>query len=150
MCIYIFFFLMIRLPPRSTRTDSLFPYTTLFRSVCFRLPASHQRPEEVDKEDYQPCGHDNITKGGDLVPIRVGTSVIRDTPGHSAHPQEVHREEQNVYADEEDPEMHLTQELVELPAADLREPVIEAGKKRNDRAKRQHIDRKSTRLNSST
>src|SRR3546814_15757678 len=67
------------------------------------------------------------------------TSVIRDTPGHSAHPQEVHREEQNVYADEEDPEMNLTQELVELPAADLREPVIEAGKKRKDRAKRQHI-----------
>src|SRR3546814_9621983 len=31
------FFLMIRRPPRSTRTDTLFPYTTLFRSS-----ASHQ------------------------------------------------------------------------------------------------------------
>src|SRR3546814_11638303 len=29
---YLFFFLMIRRPPRSTRTDTLFPYTTLFRS----------------------------------------------------------------------------------------------------------------------
>src|SRR3546814_5270613 len=28
-----FFFLMIRRPPRSTRTDTLFPYTTLFRST---------------------------------------------------------------------------------------------------------------------
>src|SRR3546814_13165261 len=27
------FFLMIRRPPRSTRTDTLFPYSTLFRSV---------------------------------------------------------------------------------------------------------------------
>src|SRR3546814_13457098 len=27
-----FFFLMIRRPPRATRTDTLFPYTTLFRS----------------------------------------------------------------------------------------------------------------------
>src|SRR3546814_10063840 len=27
---------MIRLPPRSTRTDTLFPYTTLFRSVALR------------------------------------------------------------------------------------------------------------------
>src|SRR3546814_16738647 len=27
-----FFFLMIRRPPRSNRTDTLFPYTTLFRS----------------------------------------------------------------------------------------------------------------------
>src|SRR3546814_10097436 len=25
---------MIRRPPRSTRTDTLFPYTTLFRSAC--------------------------------------------------------------------------------------------------------------------
>src|SRR3546814_5016958 len=31
MCVF-FFFLMIRRPPRSTRTDTLFPYTTLFRS----------------------------------------------------------------------------------------------------------------------
>src|SRR3546814_9862035 len=29
----LFFFLRIRLPPRSTRTDTLFPYTTLFRSL---------------------------------------------------------------------------------------------------------------------
>src|SRR3546814_19375376 len=31
--VILFFFLMIRRPPRSTRTDTLFPYTTLFRSV---------------------------------------------------------------------------------------------------------------------
>src|SRR3546814_10822508 len=29
----LFFFLMLRRPPRSTRTDTLFPYTTLFRSI---------------------------------------------------------------------------------------------------------------------
>src|SRR3546814_13490558 len=32
--VQLFFFLMIRRPPRSTRTDTLFPYTTLFRSHC--------------------------------------------------------------------------------------------------------------------
>src|SRR3546814_11983359 len=32
MSLLLCFFLMIRLPPRSTRTDTLFPYTTLFRS----------------------------------------------------------------------------------------------------------------------
>src|SRR3546814_16775944 len=31
--LFFFVFLMIRHPPRSTRTDTLFPYTTLFRSV---------------------------------------------------------------------------------------------------------------------
>src|SRR3546814_16376855 len=30
--VFIFFFLMLRRPPRSTRTYTLFPYTTLFRS----------------------------------------------------------------------------------------------------------------------
>src|SRR3546814_15207942 len=35
-----FFFLMIRLPPRSTRSDTLFPYTTLFRSVHIRRGGS--------------------------------------------------------------------------------------------------------------
>src|SRR3546814_15529915 len=35
--LYLFiFFLMIRRPPRSTRTDTLFPYTTLFRSAVAR------------------------------------------------------------------------------------------------------------------
>src|SRR3546814_1912742 len=33
-----FFFLMIRRPPRSTRTDTLFPYTTLFRSSYGDVP----------------------------------------------------------------------------------------------------------------
>src|SRR3546814_16123690 len=31
-CFVVFLFLMIRRPPRSTRTDTPFPYTTLFRS----------------------------------------------------------------------------------------------------------------------
>src|SRR3546814_14061069 len=40
---------MIRRPPRSTRTDTLFPYTTLFRSCpprarCLRTPDSTRRP----------------------------------------------------------------------------------------------------------
>src|SRR3546814_12172251 len=35
-----FFFLMIRRPPRSTRTDTLFPYTTLFRSHDRFLPVA--------------------------------------------------------------------------------------------------------------
>src|SRR3546814_7162345 len=33
---------MIRQPPRSTRTDTLFPYTTLFRSRVFLRDAAHQ------------------------------------------------------------------------------------------------------------
>src|SRR3546814_11100519 len=40
LCILLcsfFFFLIIRRPPRSTRTDTLFPYTTLFRSYVLTI-----------------------------------------------------------------------------------------------------------------
>src|SRR5437870_8377145 len=64
---FLFFFLMIRRPPRST----LFPYTTLFRSdglghrqalvgrrqvVIPQIPATHQRSEEHTSE-LQSRGH---------------------------------------------------------------------------------------------
>src|SRR3546814_19289817 len=39
LLLLVFFFLMIRRPPSSTRTDTLFPYTTLFRSP-WAAPAS--------------------------------------------------------------------------------------------------------------
>src|SRR3546814_19212110 len=42
------FFLMRRRPPRSTRTDTLFPYTTLFRSGEDGTD-NHQREAEVDQ-----------------------------------------------------------------------------------------------------
>src|SRR3546814_3945760 len=45
MCFVLFFFLMIRRPPRSTRTDTLFPYTTLFRSVQIIATVMSMNPE---------------------------------------------------------------------------------------------------------
>src|SRR3546814_19810176 len=47
---YFLFFLMIRPPPRSTRTDTLFPYTTLFRSLA------HAQGDRLGRADRQlPC-----------------------------------------------------------------------------------------------
>src|SRR3546814_19130016 len=49
-----FFFFMIRRPPRSTRTDTLLPYTTLFRSGCAVqnwLGASGNGRRDVRKSD---------------------------------------------------------------------------------------------------
>src|SRR3546814_16256168 len=43
--ISFFFFLMILLPPRSTRTYTLFPYTTLFRSVAVLPFIAAARPD---------------------------------------------------------------------------------------------------------
>src|SRR3546814_17220924 len=58
--ICLVFFLMIRRPPRSTRTDTLLPYTTLFRSPCRRplarcgwLLQTHSRHYAV--RTYGPC-----------------------------------------------------------------------------------------------
>src|SRR3546814_13751772 len=46
---------MIRRPPRSTRTDTLFPYTTLFRSDA--VEAALLAPEEADR-DHGAEGND--------------------------------------------------------------------------------------------
>src|SRR3546814_6057890 len=55
--LFCVFFLMIRRPPRSTRTDTLFPYTTLFRSrlrrrrICIRYSgAGESRKSRADLE----------------------------------------------------------------------------------------------------
>src|SRR3546814_2222145 len=54
------FYLMIRLPPRSTSTYTLFPYTTLFRSVAIvldRLAVLGQRhPQRIQAPDDQRHG----------------------------------------------------------------------------------------------
>src|SRR3546814_1499656 len=63
-----FFFLMIRRPPRSTRTDTLFPYTTLFRSALLFSPErkgtrtrktswptpGSSRTKDADRSDFRP------------------------------------------------------------------------------------------------
>src|SRR3546814_15190074 len=45
---------MIRRPPRSTRTDTLFPYTTLFRSPVRDRAAGHLAAVEGDSVPCQP------------------------------------------------------------------------------------------------
>src|SRR3546814_71368 len=44
---------MLRRPPRSTRTDTRFPYTTLFRSEC---GIALGRPVRADLADHQKAG----------------------------------------------------------------------------------------------
>src|SRR3546814_1654484 len=56
---YFFFFLLIRRPPRSTRTDTLFPYTTLFRSAIDHQPdkgavAQARMGDHVDAVEQPP------------------------------------------------------------------------------------------------
>src|SRR3546814_7586798 len=50
---------MIRRPPRSTRTDTLFPYTTLFRSGRAQLPEEphylRSQSQQVDSALYRLC-----------------------------------------------------------------------------------------------
>src|SRR3546814_12293449 len=51
--VLMFFFLLRRRPPRSTRTDTLFPYTTLFRA--HRASARTPRQARTDRRDA-PAG----------------------------------------------------------------------------------------------
>src|SRR3546814_12362998 len=47
----VFFFLMIRLPPRATRTDTLFPYTTLYS--CALPPRTEQNRFKPRSRNYR-------------------------------------------------------------------------------------------------
>src|SRR3546814_14224885 len=74
------FFLMIRRPPRSTRTDTLFPYTTLFRSFQDR----HQVPaKEPLRFSRWPSGINCKT-----VPDRLREGVVNSEhwPNYSMCP----------------------------------------------------------------
>src|SRR3546814_4412306 len=52
--LFLFFFLMIRRPPRSTRTDTLFPYTTLFRSNPSVLVAAGLVAKKANEKGMKP------------------------------------------------------------------------------------------------
>src|SRR3546814_8864950 len=76
---FCFFFLRIRRPPRSTRTDTLFPYTTLFRSrpdelaVTDRLAVAGRDAVRgrIDRDDALAEQHRHLA----LVPISGGTKL---------------------------------------------------------------------------
>src|SRR3546814_14894553 len=89
-----FLFLMIRRPPRSTRTDTLFPYPTLFRSVylCARQVIPHMAKQGggaiVNVGSGASWGKPNMaaysaTKGG-LVALAIGRAHVC-TPVTNAH-----------------------------------------------------------------
>src|SRR3546814_2006032 len=54
ICTVLFFFLIIRRPPRSTRTDTLFPYTTLFRSRPRPQATIRWRQQPPQRQDGKP------------------------------------------------------------------------------------------------
>src|SRR3546814_2516779 len=83
---------MIRRPPRSTRTDTLFPYTTLFRSqvhdqLALHLrPADHVLPEIIEADDIfdrLACGRGQPQFLGEL-PLLLARIV--DAEHRQRHP----------------------------------------------------------------
>src|SRR3546814_4281403 len=68
-------FLMIRRPPRSTRTDTLFPYTTLFRSTKRR--ANQRRFARRRRSDLDEIGR----KIGDIIGSVAGPCTLA-VPAH--------------------------------------------------------------------
>src|SRR3546814_8612405 len=76
-----FFFLMIRRPPRSTRTGTLFPYTTLFRSeIPTNVPTVRKDADDegdrTAKEKYQAIREQVRDCQQRGQPILVGTVSI--------------------------------------------------------------------------
>src|SRR3546814_225129 len=70
---------MIRRPPRSTRTDTLFPYTTLFRSPSPRYSRPRRRCHRHDARQGQWRARSALHQGGREYEVRrrsLGTSPL--------------------------------------------------------------------------
>src|SRR3546814_12835472 len=90
------FFLRIRRPPRSTRTDTLFPHTTLFRArrINARLDLAHQRLRPIaGLAQTDPVASVNLyADGADVppVPAHVPLDGIGLCGGVADHHQPLH------------------------------------------------------------
>src|SRR3546814_3161055 len=84
----LFFFLMIRRPPRSTRTDTLFPYTTLFRSGTTAAPPAAPHPGRP-----APCARRSRSGGSGVVagPCAAAWTGFRRSEEHTSELQSLMR-----------------------------------------------------------
>src|SRR3546814_66180 len=79
MFTFFVFFLMIRRPPRSTRTDTLFPYTTLFRSRGqASLAAERERQAKALRQalGLEPAEEQALAKGAPAVTAKGWVPVL--------------------------------------------------------------------------
>src|SRR3546814_8889088 len=74
---------MLRLPPRSTRTDTLFPYTTLFRSDVARSCDCTVRRHQLGVGALRQglAGADRQHRAGDLVRPEGGAALAAEVVG---------------------------------------------------------------------
>src|SRR5213595_1546860 len=72
-CANHFFFLMIRRPPRSTQLRTLFPYTTLFRSISAYLDLEEQTAQAMYPHYFEKQKTDGVD-----YQIYVGASLVED------------------------------------------------------------------------
>src|SRR3546814_18574094 len=77
---YALFFLRIRRPPRSTRADTLFPYTTLFRSLAQGVAHELEEVGAVELPERQVYGHGGRGVGGIGVPAAGGGRRLAQRP----------------------------------------------------------------------
>src|SRR3546814_960033 len=61
---------MIRRPPRSTRTDTLYPYTTLFRSLDRAVHQLDGKPDKSEKRGCDKGGGDYVERRDTVPPDR--------------------------------------------------------------------------------
>src|SRR3546814_17872188 len=85
--VFIFFFLMIRRPPRSTRTDTLFPYTTLFRS--WPKPSDDNINNIADLEHAAVNGHGGFASAN--TPDEFSQALKKRSEEHTSELQSLMR-----------------------------------------------------------
>src|SRR3546814_6788701 len=74
---FLVFFLMIRRPPRSTRTDTLFPYTTLFRSVAGAGAEPHGRGDRHHRRAHRARSEEHTSELQSLMRISYAVFCLK-------------------------------------------------------------------------
>src|SRR3546814_5639394 len=87
---FFFFCLMLRRPPRSTRTDTLFPYTTLFRSS---VHTPFNAPRACFRDQLRPGCEDNVCEFRRQQKLAVGRRSRPRTKAQSTTRSEEHTSE---------------------------------------------------------
>src|SRR3546814_10680948 len=95
---------MIRQPPSATRTDTIFPYTTLFRAHVDRVPGAEQRDQYREAARGLGRGHGEDEEHEHLPGRIAGFARERDEVDvhREQHQLDRHQQDDHVLAVEED------------------------------------------------
>src|SRR3546814_7694739 len=109
-----FFFLMIRRPPRSTRTDTLFPYTTLFRSTMTRNGTAGMAALLLPPDAMAAIAAMTTTDPAVLICISHSSATLKRSEEHTSELQSLMRISYAVFCLKKKKKQNTSSTLIQI------------------------------------